>query len=79
MTMYTHNHLKKCVLAKPIKAITFSIKGSNMPIPIDVASCLTFVLGTVPRPFYASTVRRKLKSDYYFCHDSYILLVCKES
>lgn len=55
MIKYTDNYLKECVLAEPIKAVTFSIKGSNMSFPIDVASTLTFILGTVPRPLYAST------------------------
>lgn len=78
MIKYTQNYLKECVLAEPIKAVTFSIKGSNMSFPVDVASTLTFILGTVPRPLYASTESRKLKSDHYFCHGSYILVVCKK-
>lgn len=77
MIIYIHNYLEECVLTEPIKAVTFSIKGSNMSFPIDVASTLAFILGTVPRPLYASTERRKLKSKHYFCHDSYILVAYK--
>lgn len=35
---YILNYLKECILAEPIKAVTFSIKGSDMSFPIDVAS-----------------------------------------
>lgn len=55
MIKYTCNYLDKWILAETIKAVTFSIKRSNMTFPIDMAGGLTFILCTVPRSFYAST------------------------
>lgn len=59
-------YLKECILAEPVETVTFSIKSSEMSFSVDMASWLALILGTVPRPFYASTERRIWKSNNYF-------------